>query len=390
MPIYAINVRVRGKVKVIEVNAGSPEIARKQARRFGTVLSIGRKRRSKGGTGMRASERYIFMIRLATMLAAKVGATESLRLMRDSFGGKISNCAAGLLEKVELGIDLPTAIAEDKRHFPGAIGLIVKVGAQSGQTHRALREAAEFERRIYSVRKTSNRGVIAAVLSFIIAGALLVTSTMYIGPEISKMSLVAANKEHIKLEWVNQMAWWGGACMAVMVAILLGFFGLGTIGRKLFPSIADAIILKIPYYRDMILAQDNFINLHRLGLLARSGVRMEDALTTSLEGSKPGALKNDFSRSLDALRKGQKWASGMHTLHPTDRAALMLSSDRDQIADNLESIAEQYQALYIQRVSTFAPIMTISAAIAVTVAGVVLFGQSVLPMLQVAAGMMSE
>jgi general secretion pathway protein F len=162
-------------------------------------------------------------------------------------------------------------------------------------------------------------------------------------------------------------------------------FLLATVGKKIAPVLADNIILQIPFYREMMLAQDNYINMHRLSLLARSGVRMEEALKSTYENCKAGALREDFNNALTALKKGQKWASGMKMLHPTDRAALMLASDREQIAENLENIADQYQALYIQRVELFAPVMQVAAALSMTLAGIVLFGVSILPMLQVSA-----
>ena len=390
MTAYTVTVRVQGKLKTFEINAGTPVLAEKQAKRFGTVLKVTKGGHGGGGHGLSVTERYIFLVRLSTMLASKVGTTEALRLLRDSFGGKISQAAATLLEKVELGMDLPNAIAEDHKDFPGAIGLIIKVGAQAGQTWRSLRDAAEFEHKISEVRRASNKGLMAGILSFFIAGGLLVVSNTYIGPEIMKMTLINEAKSSLNLGWINTLSWWSGIFMAIVLVLFFFMFFLATIGRKLFPSVAERIIMKVPFYREIVMAQDNYINLHRLSLLARSGVRMEDALRSTFESCRPGVLKDDLGRSLDALRRGQKWASGMTMLHPTDRAALMLAADREQIAVNLENIGDQYQSLYIQRLAVFAPTLQVIAAIAVSVAGIVLFGVSVLPMLQVSAGLMSN
>ncbi|HAU29511.1 MAG TPA: hypothetical protein DCW68_05300 [Rhodospirillaceae bacterium] len=390
MTAYTVTVRTQGKLKTFEINASSPMLAEKQGRRFGTVLKVSKGGRSIGGRGLSVSDRYIFLVRLSTMLASKVGTTEALRLLRDSFTGKISQAAAALLEKVELGMDLPNAIAEDHHDFPGAIGLIIKVGAQSGQTWRSLRDAAEFEHKISEVRRTSNKGMVAAILSFFVAGALLVVSNTYIGPEIQKMTLIDSAKESLNLGWINSLSWWSGILMGIVLVVFFSLIFLATVGRRVFPSFAERIILKVPFYREIVMSQDNYINLHRLSLLARSGVRMEDALRSTFESCRPGVLKDDIGHSLDALRRGQKWASGMTMLHPTDRAALMLAADREQIAVNLENIGDQYQSLYMQRLAVFAPTLQVIAAIAVSVSGIVLFGVSVLPMLQVSAGLMSN
>jgi general secretion pathway protein F len=115
---------------------------------------------------------------------------------------------------------------------------------------------------------------------------------------------------------------------------------------------------------------------------------VEEALLSAQESAKPGLLKKNLGDAIRNLRMGQKWSAALSTLHPTDRAALALAADRSQIADNLNMIAEQAQELYVQRVNSFAPTMMVISAIAVTLSGVVMFGQTVLPMLQIAAGML--
>lgn len=387
---YTVTLRSNGKTRTVEIQAANPELARRQARRLGTVVGVTRAKASaKSGMGMSASERYTFLVRLATMLASKVGATEALRLLRDSFGGSISRCASGLLDKLELGTELALAIAEDKKNFPGAVGLIIKVGAATGQTYRALQEAAEFERKLTEVRKGAGKGIIGAVLGFIFGAGMMIASTMVIGPEIQSMSIMQAAGDEIDTGLIDGIAFWSGLVMIVMVAFTLALLWLATVGRLMFPKLADAIIMRIPYYNEIVLAQENYIALHRLQLLVRSGVRMEDSLRASYEAVRPGALKEDFRRALDNIQKGQKWAAAMHSLHPTDRAALLLASDRDQIAQNLENVAQQLQTLYMQRLSVLAPTLQVASAIAVTLSGVVLFGVSILPMLQASVGIIS-
>jgi len=388
---YIVKVRSRGKDKDVNITATNVEQAKIMARRYGMVVAITRKQQhSIFEKGMSTSERYIFLVRLSTMLAAKVGTTEALRLIRDSFTGRISAAAGTILEKAEMGVNITDAIANDRKNFPGAIGLIIKVGAQSGQTWASLKQAAEFEKKITNIRSGSKRGIISAFFAFVIAGSILVASNMVLGPKIMEMSLLKSNSDLINTSVINAIGFWSGFAMILLIVSLTLLFLLGTIGKRIAPVLADYIILQIPFYREMILAQDNYINMHRLSLLAKSGVRMEEALSSTCENCRPGALKEDFKAALKALKSGHKWASGMKMLHPTDRAALMLASDREQIAENLENIADQYQNLYIQRVATFTPILQVSAALALTMSGIVLFGVSILPMLQVSARLASK
>ena len=390
MPMYVVQVRVKGTVKPIDISAKSPEIAKRLAKRYGIVLGVGKKRGGREGGGISQSERYIFLIRLSTMLASKVGAAEALRLLRDSFRGKISSVSSKMLERVEMGMDLPTAMTEDTRNFPGAISMIIKAGAQTGQTWRALQEAAEFEKEIADVKKGSKGGLISAMGTFFLAGIMLVASRFYIGPKVMEMGLMKDNASKVDMTLPNLFSDCGAVFMLVVLVVFSALFWLATIGRRLFPNTADQLISKIPYYSDIVLAQQNFINLYRLALMVKSGVRMEDALKTAHGACGKGALKEDFGRALLALKNGQKWASGMQILHPTDRAALMLAADRDQIAVNLNNIAAQYNAIYKQRISTFTPTMQLMAALSISLSGLVMFMETTMPMLQLSANMMSN
>jgi general secretion pathway protein F len=387
MSQFVVQVRSKGTVRAIDISANTPEIARKLAKRYGLPLSVSKKRASFGTRGLSQSERYIFLIRLSTMLASKVGSAEALRLIRDSFKGKIANVAAVMLERVELGMDLPSALVEDNKNFPGALSMIVKAGAQTGQTWRALQDAAEFEKEIFDLKKGSQNGLVGAIGSFMLAGALLVFSTFYIGPKVMSMGLMKENADKIDNSLVNVLSYTTGGFMMVAMLVFGSFFWLATVGRRFFPNTADNIISKIPYYCELVLAQENYTNLYRLSLMVRSGVRMEEALKTAHESCGRGALKEDFQRSMHALKQGQKWASGMTILHPTDRAALMLAADRDQIATNLNNIAAQYNSIYKQRIGAFTPTIKVLSALSMSLAGIILFLQTSMPMLQLAANM---
>ena len=90
MAQYVVQVRSKGNVSGIDITAATPEIAKRMAKRYGMPLSVSKKRASFGKRGLSQTDRYVFLIRLSTMLASKVGSAEALRLLRDSFKGKIS------------------------------------------------------------------------------------------------------------------------------------------------------------------------------------------------------------------------------------------------------------------------------------------------------------
>ncbi len=170
--------------------------------------------------------------------------------------------------------------------------------------------------------------------------------------------------------------------MAIAVTLML----LGSIGRRIAPEGADKLILRIPFYKDLVLAKNNYIVLYGLALLIRSGVRAEEALRLSAESAPKGALRADLVRAMDAVKTGRPWPKVMNTLHATDKASLMCATDREQVAETLDALANQYRSLYAQRLGMFVPVLNLVAALLLSLSGGLLFAQSILPMLMATQG----
>ena len=161
--------------------------------------------------------------------------------------------------------------------------------------------------------------------------------------------------------------------------------------RPIVPSAVDRIILKIPFYRDLILAKQNYIVFFGLGILLNAGLRLEECLRLSRDNSPRGELRDDLERARAVIVKGSSkpWPYVMTTLHPTDKAALATAQDRSQIATTIAELALQYRNLYRQRIAVFVPVAQVLAAVFLSLAGVVLFGVAIVPLLQMTSGILS-
>jgi general secretion pathway protein F len=392
MPVYHGKVRTRtNRIKSIEIQARNQDEALEHIERMGRVVTFKRKLSVDLSRALSADERQIFFTRMASMLSARVGTSDALMLMRDTFTGKIQEISARLLNYVESGDDLSSAIERmGAPDFPEATIALIKAGARSGESWRALKDASEFEFQLHSIRKGASKGLITGIFSFIGAGAMTMFSTLYIGPTIMESPLIKSAGENgaINIDWINSVAYFTGYAMAVIMAVAFIFWMVATVGRRIFPLKADKLILRVPYYKDLVLSRNNFIVLYGLALLIKSGVRTEEALRLAAEGAPKGALRNDLSNAMTAVKTGRQWPKVMQTLHPTDKAALLSATDREQVASTLDTLANQYRELYAQRLASFVPIVNLVAALFMTIAGGLLFGQSILPMLMASGGIM--
>ena len=384
MARFEVRIMTKMGTKSILVDGPDTEYAKRIASRQGRVASVTRKVNFDILPGMSPAERYIFLMRMSSMVTAKVSTSEALRLMKASFGGNIRKASQAMLNQVENGLDIPSAMESDPKNFPITTTALMRAGVAAGDTGKAMRDVGEFEHKLANASKGSLKEVYSAIGSFFIAGALMLATTQYFGPMVMDNPMFKHAKG-VDVEWARTAGNISTIAMLTLMGVV-GFFGwLGTVGRRIFPDIADGIILRIPFYKDLILAKNNHVTLYKLGLLVNSGVRIEEALSITETAAPRGALRTDLRRALNAMRSGKPWAAAMKTLHSTDKAALGTSSDRNDVSRTLQMLANNYADLYIARIQIFAPTLSLIAAIFMTLAGGLLFAQTILPMLQLAA-----
>jgi len=392
MPLYEGKVRTRGnRMRSVEIKARNKDEALSHINKMGRVVTFRRRVSLDLRSGLSPADRQIFFTRLSAMLSSRVGTSDALTLMRDTFTGKIQEVSARLLHYVESGDDLAAAFERvGNPDFPEATVALIRAGSRSGETWRAIKDAAEFEYQLHNIKKGAAKGLWTGIGSFIGAGLMTVVSTLYVGPKIMESDLIkAANKNGaVNIDWINDIAFVTGYTMGAMMIIGVLFWLLASVGRQVMPVQADKIILKVPYYKDLVLSRNNFVVLYGLALLIKSGVRTEEALRLSSESAPKGALRADLSAAMHAVKTGRQWPKVMQTLHPTDKAALMSATDREQVASTLDTLANQYRELYAQRLSSFVPIINLLAALFMSIAGGLLFGQAIMPMLMATEGLM--
>lgn len=388
MARFSVRVHTRQGVQTAEVEAFDARQAEIRAGVKGTVVGVKRIRSMHTGA-LSYSDRQVFLSRLASMLASKVSATQALELMRDTFRGRIRQVSHALLLKVESGMSVPEAIvAQGGRDFPPTTAAMIKSGAQSGATAQALRDAMEFEQHLRHIKKQSAKGVLPALVAFIVAIAFVVGTVFFMVPSIMDSALMKMTGAADNFQETVTYGYMLGYVMASLLGLMIALGLLATIGRKVSPRAADAIILRIPIYKDLVLSKGHYVAFYGLSILVRTGVRMEQALELLADTTRAGALREDFKRARDAVKNGRPWAPAMKTLQPTDRAALGASMNRADVGQAMDAIALAYRDLYAQRVAALTPVLQIMAALGLVLSGLVMFGLTILPVLKMSTKML--
>ena len=390
MAEFRATVKAGSKLREINLLAQDQAEALSLARRQGRVISI---KRASGlssmfARGMDSAERILFLRRLSTMVRSRVGMGESLKIMRIAFKGAVARVSSELLRQVEAGADFGDALMNMQKDFPKTTAALIRAGIRGGDIYTALEDAATFESEMDRIRRDSSRGIWSAIGSFLLAALTIIGTSFFLGPYVMESDLIKAAGNSVNVEWVFTLADVVAYLMLIVTLLFVGLLMLGYVIKPIFPRFADRLILKIPVYRDLVLAQNHYTVFYGMALLVKSGVRMEDTLRLSIETAPPGEVAEDLRRALQAVRSGRSWPMAMKYLHPTDRAALSTSQDREQVGDSLGAVACQYKEAYGQRVQQVVPILQMTSALFMTIGGGLIFGMVILPMLQMTKGIL--
>lgn len=360
MAVYDVTVRQGNRVTTNPIVASSEGEARLIAVRMGTVLGQPKKQKENQRGGMRASERYVFLHQLATMNIAKVSLSVALKTLREHHGSRIGRCAAQLEAGVASGRSIADLMYEDKKNFPGAVGLLVKAGSKGqGGTAMALKKAAEFERQILGAATKGAKGMYSAGFWISAATISIFACPLWLTPYLQNSQLFQLTKIPIEWTWLDNLSYVTGFCTMLLMLLGMFIFFLVGIGQRLFPQFSDSIVLKLPYLRDMVFTRDNFISLYRFSLMVKAGVSLEESLDTTWRDTRKGALKDDLAKALNNVKTGRPWADGFRTVDPTDRVALSMASDKERLGEILEQVSDQNRAIYVRRLEVLQPIMQV-------------------------------
>lgn len=338
MKFYQITIkRTDGKKETFELECDSKKTAEYEGLRRGVQI-VNIKEKSSFEfvqIGMTPEERNTFLYTLATLSSA-ISMNEALFLMQQNFGGNIKKVCAKLSRLLSFHEPQDAIEIIGPPHFPTSVIAMIKAGASAGSLTDALREAADFEQEMISIKKESAKGMTQAVASFILA-VIVVFGVMFgVVPWMETAPMFKAMK--VDITWLHPFGYSTLWSMAFFFTLFMFFTLLGTLGRLISPTFADNLILKIPLYRDLVLSKNNFITIYQLSRLIEKGIPLKVSLSKTTENTGKGRLRSDLEDAIERLNKGTEWSDALSTFSPMDKAALRASTDAKKISRTLRDL----------------------------------------------------
>lgn len=384
MPMYnAVVIEADGVVD-LKISASSLEDANTTASARGHVVSLGRQW-DLGGRGLTPLEREALLSKLASLLEARVGTGQALRLIRDEFDGRVRQVADDMLQQIEAGASIAEAMkALGPQNFPPALVALAQAGFHAGDSVKALESACEFETEMQALQQVSGKGLMSAGIGFLSALGVLLASTFWIGPTVTT-SMSAMTKGSSDMGWAFTLGYATTIVLLLLGLVLGGLTLISTVGRRVNPESADKLTSAIPIWGLMRLGKERFLGLHSLSALIKAGLTVEQALSITASSLPQGRLGRQTAAAAEAVASGQNWTSAFVDLPSTDRAALSSSSDRTQTVAVLARMAQTNRRGFQLATEAFVTGLQLISAISLTIGGGLLFAMSILPMLQTAS-----
>src|SRR3546814_19887350 len=110
---------------------------------------------------------------------------------------------------------------ENKKNFPGAVGLLVKAGSKgAGGTAESLKKAAEFERQILGAATKGAKGLYSAGFWIVTATVSISACPPCIPPYLKGSQLFQLTESPTDWEWLDMLSYASGGVL--MILMLLG------------------------------------------------------------------------------------------------------------------------------------------------------------------------
>lgn len=383
MARFEVRLIAAGKARSLTVDAADADAARAALSGRGRILSVRRRSSFTLARTLDHNERHILFIRLAAMLESKVGLAEALRRIASSFEGRIRRVAEQMADAVEIGDDLPGAMERLPGDFPATVVALVRAGGYGAGTPDALRNAATFETDMLSSARDFRIGLWISVGHALLGAVTMILTAHVLNPWLMQTDLIRNARTEVDVAWV-ELASNVTTGLVLAFLLLVAVLGtVGTLGRRLAPAVADRILFALPVYRHIALGLSHYITFHKLSLLISSGVGMDKALNLAADSADQGMLAEELRRAARAVVLGKGWAEALRSVHATDRASLAAAESRAEVARTLHALALQHRDLYLLNVRMAQPVLRGTAVVFLGVSGLVLFGLTILPILQI-------
>lgn len=277
------------------------------ARSFKKFFAVSKK-------SINSNQLLAFTEQLATLVKAKLPVDHALRIFRDlSEHENVREMSASLLEDVEAGSDLSSALEKQKAVFSPYYINMVRASEASGNLEIGLTRMHEYLESAKVMRDKLISSLIYPLILVVVALASILVIMTFVVPKITELFegseelLPVATKMVISVSNFVSDYWWLLLVFSVLLVLFVRYLFASPKYRKFW----DSKFVKLPVFGDLLVKHETAKFTSSLGSLLSNGVPVLSALPIAKANLTNSLFLENISRAMEQFKEGK---SLFHTL----------------------------------------------------------------------------
>ncbi|MBF0177801.1 MAG: type II secretion system F family protein [Magnetococcales bacterium] len=287
---------------------------------------------------------------VAVMLSAGIPLLTALKdAMGEHDNPTLARLGNEIAMRVEGGVSLTEAVKMYPQHFPGAMVFLVKLGEESGNLDRTLKDAGDHVKRVDRIMKDTKSAMIYPAFMFTAIFGAMAFWLVVVAPVLSELFRQA----ELKLPWftvavIHASDFLKDYILMIMVAIfvLYRLLKLANDIHKPTRRFFHRLWLKIPVIKMIIQSFNLAFITEYLSLMLQSGVDIFKSLDTMSQNLKNEIYKEKLAQVRSHLVQGNGLRDSFHEARIFPSFVVRMIGVGEQsgtLSDQLNYVAEDYR-----------------------------------------------
>lgn len=339
-------------VRIFLSNEGYEIISINERPKWDADISIGSNKIPKGDLSFALTQ-------LATYIRAGIPLVDSMRILaRQTSDQRLRRIFDRVVYELVIGFSFSVALESQGDAFPKLLINMIKTSEMTGDLAGTLDEMAEYYTETEKARKQMLSALIYPAVIFTVAVGAVVFIVMYVVPQFVDMfqsnnaELPGITKFVISASDFLGNYWW--AIALVLIVILVVYSWLFKNVRS-FRKAMQTFYMKIPIIGNVIIYNEVSNLTRTFSSLLNHSVFITDSMEILSQISQNEIYKDIINRTLIGLSKGAKISEtfrGEWAFPVVAYEMLVTGESTGQLAKMMEKVAEHYQALHTNAVTT--------------------------------------
>jgi len=339
-----------GKIVRGEIRAGGEAQVNASLRRQGILLTKVKKRRTSGGSSVKAKDIALFTRQLATMMKAGVPLLQAFDIVgRGATNPRLTKLVNDIRSDVETGTSLSAAFRKHPMHFDALYCNLVEAGEAAGILESLLDRLAIYQEKTIALKNKIKAALMYPIAVLVVAFVVLVVIMIKVIPAFKEVFssfgadlpgptlLVIAMSEFF-------VAWW----MVIFGAMIGGgYMFMETWKRSVkMQMVMDRLLLRIPIFGTLINKSVIARWTRTLSTMFAAGVPLVEALD-SVGGAAGNAVYAEATQKIQRdVSTGSALTTAMQTTGVFPNMVIQMASigeESGSLDNMLGKAAEFYE-----------------------------------------------